>query len=118
MPLITKHLLRSDPLAFSGTLYLPALTGLPPGLCATHCRRGEAGGTSAESNSMDLSFQGMGWFNRGAARENLTQARSLFERALALDPGNVDAELNIAGVDAVMAAHLYDRRPGRASRDG
>jgi hypothetical protein len=28
----TKTLLCGDPLAFSGTLCLPALTGLPPGL--------------------------------------------------------------------------------------
>ena len=63
---------------------------------------------------MDLFFQGMGWLSRGAARETLTQARSLFERALALDPGNVDAELNIAGVDAVMAAiYMTDDRAER-----
>jgi TolB-like protein/class 3 adenylate cyclase/Flp pilus assembly protein TadD len=65
-------------------------------------------------DSMDLYFQGMGWLSRGAVRENLTQARSLFERALALDPGNVDAELNIAGVDAVMAAiYMTDDRAER-----
>jgi TolB-like protein/class 3 adenylate cyclase/TPR repeat protein len=65
-------------------------------------------------DSMDLFFQGMGWFNRGAVRENLTQARSLFERALALDPGNVDAELNFAGVDALMAAiYMTDDRAER-----
>ena len=56
----TETLLCSDPLAFSGTLYLPALTGLPPGLCATHCRRGEAGGTSAESRFDGLLFSGYG----------------------------------------------------------
>jgi hypothetical protein len=51
---------------------------------------------------------------QGAVRENLTQARRLFERALALDPGNVDAELNIAGVDAVMAAiYMTDDRAER-----
>jgi TolB-like protein len=54
-------------------------------------------------DSMDRYFQGMTWFNRGLARENLTQARSLFESAFALDPGNVDAELFMAGMDAVMA---------------
>jgi hypothetical protein len=63
---------------------------------------------------MDLFFQGVGWFNRGAVRENLTQARSLFERALASDPDNVDAELNIAAVDAVMAAiYMTDDRAER-----
>ncbi len=59
---------------------------------------------SSLPDSMDLFFQGMSWLNRAVARESLTQARSLFERALALDPGNLDAESNIAGVVLVMAA--------------
>jgi tetratricopeptide (TPR) repeat protein len=77
-------------------------------LIAAEAKRAER---APNPDSRDLFFQGMGWFNRGAVRENLTRARSLFERALALDPGNVGAELNIAGVDAVMAAiYMTDDR--------
>jgi TolB-like protein/class 3 adenylate cyclase len=80
-------------------------------LIAAEAKRAER---APSPDSMDLYFQGMGWLSRGAVRENLTQARSLFERALALDPGNVDAELNIAGVDAVMAAiYMTDDRAER-----
>jgi TolB-like protein len=41
--------------------------------------------------SMDLHFRGMSAYNRGLTPDNLSEARKLFERALALDPGNVDA---------------------------
>jgi TolB-like protein/class 3 adenylate cyclase len=80
-------------------------------LIAAEARRAER---TPRPDSMDLYFQGMGWRNRGAVRENLTQARTLFERALSLDPGNVNAELNLAGIDAVMAAtYMIDDRAER-----
>ena len=47
---------------------------------------------------MDLYFQGMGWYHKGLAPENLEQARGFFERALALDPGNIEALVGIAEV--------------------
>ena len=40
---------------------------------------------------MDLYFQGQAWSNKGLNRENLAQARSFHERALALDPDNLSA---------------------------
>ena len=41
----------------------------------------------------------------------MTEARGFFERALALDPRNVDATVGVAGVDLAMgAAHLADDR--------
>jgi tetratricopeptide (TPR) repeat protein len=40
---------------------------------------------------MDLYFQGLAWFNKGMAPDNLAQARSFFDRALLMDPDNVDA---------------------------
>jgi TolB-like protein len=80
-------------------------------LMAAEARRAEQ---SPSPDSMDFYFQGMAWFNRGVARETLTEARSLFERALALDPRNVDAELNVAGIDAVMGAiYMTDDRGER-----
>ena len=60
---------------------------------------------TASPDSMDLYFQGMGFFFKGAARENLMQARGHFERALVLDGGNVDAEFGIAAVDTLLAAY-------------
>ena len=60
---------------------------------------------------MDLYFQGMEWINRGTNRENMDRARGFFERALALDPGNVDALLGVGRVDYfVGAAFLSDDR--------
>ena len=49
-------------------------------------------------NSMDLYFQGMGWYHKGLTPENMEQARGFFERALALDPGNIEALVGIAEV--------------------
>jgi tetratricopeptide (TPR) repeat protein len=63
---------------------------------------------------MDLYFQGMEWFSRGVNRENMDHARGFFERALALDPGNVDAMPGVGRADfEVGAAFLSDDRPPR-----
>jgi tetratricopeptide (TPR) repeat protein len=63
---------------------------------------------------MDLYFQGMEWFNRGTNLENMNHARGFFERALALDPSNVDALLGVGRADfEVGAAFLSDDRPAR-----
>jgi TolB-like protein/Tfp pilus assembly protein PilF len=62
-------------------------------------------------DSMDLYFQGMAWFNKGRSAENMAQARSFFERALALDPGNLDALLGTAAAHVQEAAgYLVDDR--------
>ena len=55
---------------------------------------------------------------QGVTPENLSQARRFFERALALDPGNVERWSGTALVDLLSRSHLFDRRPGRASRGG
>ena len=69
---------------------------------------------AANPNSMDLYFQGMEWFNRGINLENMDHARGFFERALALDPGNVDALLGVGRADfEVGGAFLSDDRPAR-----
>jgi hypothetical protein len=60
-------------------------------------------------DSMDLYFRGMEWFNRGVNLENMDQARGFFERALALDPNNLDALLGVGRADFLVgAAHLSD----------
>ncbi len=65
-------------------------------------------------NSMDLYFQGMAWVNKGVTFENMAKARAFFERALALDPINVDARVGMATVDAnVGLAFVTDDRAAR-----
>jgi Tfp pilus assembly protein PilF len=50
----------------------------------------------------------------GLANADLAQARAFFERALALDPGNLDALIGTAAVDqAVAANYTSDDRPAR-----
>jgi TolB-like protein/class 3 adenylate cyclase/Flp pilus assembly protein TadD len=70
-------------------------------LIAAEARRAEG---SLHPNSMDLYFQGRAFANKGIAPEYQTQARGFFERALALDPGNIEALVGLAGADADIAA--------------
>ena len=57
-------------------------------LIAAEARRAER---APDPNSKDLFFQGLAWFNKGLAPNNVMQAQAYFERALAIDPDNVDA---------------------------
>ena len=60
---------------------------------------------SLHPDSMDLYFQGRASWNKGfAPAETMAQARGFFERALALDPGNIEAMVGMAGVDIILAA--------------
>ncbi len=72
-------------------------------LVADEAQRAEG---ASNPNSMDLYFQGRAWLNKGLSPENLAQARGFFERALALDPDNLDALLGTVSVD-VLAASGY-----------
>jgi len=65
-------------------------------LIVAEARRAER---SPHPDSMDLYFQGMASANQGLSLENLSRARTHFERAAALDPGNVDALVGMAAVD-------------------
>jgi tetratricopeptide (TPR) repeat protein len=55
---------------------------------------------------MDLYFQGEAWVNRGVTFESMSKARSFFERALALDPANVEALAGMSQVEANLAISL------------
>jgi TolB-like protein len=66
-------------------------------LIEAEARRAER---SLHPDAMDLIFQGMACFNKGRTSEYLAQSRSFFERALALDPKNVEALVGLAVVDA------------------
>ena len=62
---------------------------------------------SLHPNSMDLYFQGRASWNKGWTPEHLAQARGFFERALALDPRNIEAMVDMAAVDAIAGAHWF-----------
>jgi TolB-like protein len=70
-------------------------------LVAVEARRSES---SLHPNSMDLYFQGRAFANKGIAPEYQMQARGFFERALALDPGNIEALVGLAGAGADIAS--------------
>src|SRR6516225_194574 len=69
-------------------------------LIAAEARRAEL---SPHPDAMDLVFQGTSWFNKGLTPDHMAQARSFFEKAVALDPENVEAMVGLARVDAVCA---------------
>jgi TolB-like protein/class 3 adenylate cyclase len=77
-------------------------------LAAAEARRAEQ---APNPDSMDLYFQGMAWSNRGLTPENVAQARSFFDRALAADPDNVDALVESARADARAGALLFVTDP-------
>ena len=58
-------------------------------------------------NSMDLYFQGRACWNKGTTPEYLAQARNFFERAMALDPGNIEALVGAAQVDSALGGSLF-----------
>ena len=69
---------------------------------------------ASNPNSMDLFFQGLASFNKGVNPENMAQARGYFERALTVDPSNLDALLGVGRVDyTVGGAFLSDDRDAR-----
>ena len=69
-------------------------------------REGKRLGVHGAKDAVDLqldkaTFQGTACWHKGQSQEILTQARGYFERALARDPGNVDALLGAAWTDAM-----------------
>ncbi len=67
---------------------------------------------SLHPDAMDLYFQGRACWNKGWTLEYLTQARGFFERALVLDPENVEALVGAARVNTIQGVTLFtDDRP-------
>ena len=66
-------------------------------------------------DSMDSFFQGMAWLNKGFLRNDLASAQTHFERALAIDPDNVDALASNAwaNVQLVVSGFAADQRAAR-----
>ena len=80
-------------------------------LIAAEARRAEA---TPNPDAMDLCFQGMAWANKGLTPEYMAQAQDFFERALALDPNNLDALVGTAAVDTFCGANfMTDKRVSR-----
>jgi TolB-like protein/class 3 adenylate cyclase len=80
-------------------------------LIAAEARRAEG---MLNPDAVDLIFQGRAHLNEGQALESLTLARGFFERALALDPENVDALVGKAIVDiSIGSTLLTDDRMAR-----
>ena len=80
-------------------------------LVAAEARRAER---APDPDAMDLYFQGTACWHKGQSPEILSQARGYFERALARDPGNVEALLGAAWTDAMRGTvFLGDDRAQR-----
>jgi TolB-like protein/class 3 adenylate cyclase/Tfp pilus assembly protein PilF len=77
-------------------------------LAAAEARRAEK---APNPDSMDPYFQGLACFNKGVTPENVAQARSFFDRALAADPDNVDALVGMARADVREGAHSFVTAP-------
>src|SRR5215831_5952574 len=58
-------------------------------------------------DAFDLCFRGRACLRKGLTNKYLTQARDFFERALALDPGNIEAMVGTARVDFNMGANFF-----------
>ncbi|WP_024519365.1 adenylate/guanylate cyclase domain-containing protein [Bradyrhizobium sp. Tv2a-2] len=72
-------------------------------LIAAEARRAER---LSHPDAIDLVFQGAGWYNKGLTPDYLTKARSFFEKAIALDPNNIEAMVGLAQVDAVFGGSV------------
>jgi tetratricopeptide (TPR) repeat protein len=70
-------------------------------LIAAEARRAEQ---APNPDSMDHYFQGLAWLNKGFTPDTVAQARGFFDRALAADPGNVDALAGSALADVRAGA--------------
>jgi TolB-like protein/class 3 adenylate cyclase len=72
-------------------------------LIEVEARRAER---SPHPDALDLCFQGKAYANKGRTSEYLAQARSFFERALALGPENIEALVGIAKADTLSGVVL------------
>jgi TolB-like protein len=78
-------------------------------LTAAEARRAE---TAPNPDSMDLCFQARSLIFRGLTPDILAKARAFYERALTLDPGNVDALFGIGYVDFIVSANFMAENRG------
>ena len=80
-------------------------------LIALEARRS---GQAPHPDSIDLYFQGMACANKGWTPEYMAEARDFFDRALALDAGNVEALVGRATLDTMSGfVFMTDDRAAR-----
>jgi tetratricopeptide (TPR) repeat protein len=72
-------------------------------LVVAEARRAEG---SRHPGVLDLVFQGLACLYQGSTPKHMTQAQGFFERALAIDPRNVEALIGMANVDATMGVYI------------
>ncbi len=90
----------ADPFDMQDEIVSQLANQLRPELLAAEAKRAE---TVANPDSVDLYFQGVHWFNK-AGPQNIERARGYFERAVALDPTNIDALVGAARADVLVGA--------------
>ena len=62
-------------------------------------------------DSLDLYFQGGSLISHSISPQSLTKGRGFFERALELDPDNIDALVGVAAVEAAVAVSFMTDDP-------
>jgi TolB-like protein len=77
-------------------------------LIVVEARRAER---TPHPNAVDLYFQGAACWHKGMTPEYMERARGFFERALALDPENIEALVGMATVDAMSVAAIIAGDP-------
>ena len=77
-------------------------------LAAAEARRAEKAPTA---DLMDLYFRGMAWLNKGPTPDNVAQARSFFDRALSVDPDNIEALIGLARLEVREGANFFVTDP-------
>jgi TolB-like protein len=73
-------------------------------LAAAEARRAEK---VPNPDSMDLYFQGMARLNKGMTPDNVAQASGFFDRALSIDPDNVEALVGSARADTISGVLVF-----------
>ena len=90
----------ADPFDMQDEIVSQLANQLRPELLAAEAQRAEQ---EENPDSVDLYFQGVQWFNKGGIN-NIETARGYFERAVALDPTNIDALVGAARADVLIGA--------------
>ena len=73
-------------------------------LIAAEAQRAER---SPHPDAMDMVFQGKACFNKGLTPDYMSQARRFFEKALALEPENVEALVGTAQANVTIGASFF-----------
>jgi TolB-like protein/Tfp pilus assembly protein PilF len=73
-------------------------------LMEAEARRAER---SQRPDAMDLYFQGRAYVNKGITPEYMAQASSFFDRALTLDPDNIEAMMSLAQANIAIGASYF-----------